>query len=476
MNILGEKTIIKAQADEMQGVAISDMGCVRKNNEDNMVLCNIWGNKCILAVAIDGVGGQEGGEVAAAIAAESIPAYLNNYSVGDELSLLREAVRHANNEIYSRRIETPTLANMSCVLTAALIDGASRKVHMAHVGDTRLYRYYAGELRKLSHDHSIVGYREEVGDLTEEQAMHHPQRNIISRDVGSELHENVEFVEGETFDLLGDSMLMLCSDGLCDMITSKQMISILSKDETLEKRCQQLVDDAKEAGGRDNVTVVLVKYSGEGVVSNDVSSNIVIDSDDSSESSDANSDDKSGETGNDGSSRNKKKLLRRILIILMALVLLAGVAVACYLFSKRGGKGSNSDQSGSSAVGGSTATSELPVTIDSMYTSDKLTVTADYTSFANGVGDANSMSLSKVADQMEYTCLRHAHRFLPDTLTAVAVNSVVDYDSLVAVGNIVVCESHLVSYDTTGIVFSVELKRDSTVMAHGRSQFRIVKK
>ena len=152
---------------------------------------------------------------------------------------------------------------MSCVLTSAIVDSRHRLVHMAHVGDTRLYLFANGVLKKLSHDHSLVGYREEIGDLTEEQAMHHPQRNLISRDVGSERYEDDSFVEGESFPLPADAMMLLCSDGLTDLITSAQIVAILQQKGTVEEQCRHLVDAAKAAGGKDNVTVVLAHYSGE---------------------------------------------------------------------------------------------------------------------------------------------------------------------------------------------------------------------
>ena len=171
----------------------TDVGRVRKNNEDTFLVCNLWDDDHILAVVIDGVGGYEGGEVAAAIARDSILEYLERNPFGDRLELLKHAVIYANNCIFKEREEKPGLSSMSCVLTASLTELVSMRVNIAHVGDTRLYQYSSDHIEKLSHDHSLVGYREEIGDLTEEEAMNHPQRNIISRDVGSSyLDENVK--------------------------------------------------------------------------------------------------------------------------------------------------------------------------------------------------------------------------------------------------------------------------------------------
>lgn len=243
-------------------VGCTDMGLVRSNNEDAYVVQNIWDKKHILAVAIDGVGGYEGGEVAAALAKESIVEFLNNNREGEKAELLKRAVIYANNTIYTERQRDAGRSQMSCVLTAVLVDVAEQYINMAHVGDTRLYQYCDAEFVKLSHDHSLVGYREEIGDLTEEEAMSHPQRNVISRDIGSRYlsEDECEYVEVNSFPLLPNSTLLLCSDGLCDMVTSVQMALILSEEAPLGLKVEHLIAAANAAGGRDNVTVVLVEY------------------------------------------------------------------------------------------------------------------------------------------------------------------------------------------------------------------------
>ncbi len=247
----------------MSSVTLSgntDMGKIRTNNEDAYIAQYIWDKNHILAVAIDGVGGYEGGEIAAALARKGIIEYLESYPNGERLELLKQAVVSANNTIFSERKNLPQYGNMSCVLTAVLVELKDRRINMAHVGDTRLYQFANGILTKLSHDHSLVGYREEIGELTEEEAMKHPQRNVIGRDVGSTLLDtsNDDYVEVSSFPLLSKSTLLLCSDGLCDMLTSAQMTSVLQKDLTVDKKVSALIDAANAAGGKDNVTVVLV--------------------------------------------------------------------------------------------------------------------------------------------------------------------------------------------------------------------------
>ena len=247
--------------------AASDLGQHRSNNEDAFIAQNIWDNDSVLAVAIDGVGGYEGGEVAAAIAKDTIVEYLENFKNGERADLLKQAVVEANNNIYNSRAESDEYKNMSCVLTAVLVETKKGLLHMAHIGDTRLYQYHQGEIKKLSHDHSLVGYREEVGELTEEEAMRHPQRNVIGRDMGSKyLEMNTDQIEMETFDLRSNSILLLCSDGLSDMITSSMICDVLSTHMTLDEKVKTLIDKANKAGGNDNITVVLVEYTGEEVM------------------------------------------------------------------------------------------------------------------------------------------------------------------------------------------------------------------
>ena len=242
----------------------TDVGRQRSNNEDAFV-AELLDENTVLAVVIDGVGGYEGGEVAAEIAQREIPSYLKEFNRGERLELLKQAVVFANNAIFDCGRNDMVRAHMECVLTSAVIDTNRKVIDMVHVGDTRLYQFHHGALRKLSHDHSYVGYCEENGELTEEEAMHHPRRNEISRAVGEGQHEvsDCGFLESEEFPLLPNSTFLLCSDGLTDLITSMQIVAILEQPLSLEEKVQVLIDAANEAGGKDNVTVVLVEYQAE---------------------------------------------------------------------------------------------------------------------------------------------------------------------------------------------------------------------
>jgi len=249
----------------------TDMGKLRTNNEDDLIFQSIWDENHVLGVAIDGVGGYEGGEVAAEIAKNTMVEYLEEYPNGERLVLLQEAVTAANNRIVEERQKQPKLSQMGCVLTAILVETEKRQINMVHIGDSRFYQFHNGTLTKLSHDHSYVGYREDINDLTEEEAMDHPKRNEISRLLGDQKHQSDDrdFIEAKTFPLLPDSILLLCSDGLTDLVTKAEITTILSQTTSLEEKVQALIDKANEKGGKDNITVVLIDYQNDEVDSVD---------------------------------------------------------------------------------------------------------------------------------------------------------------------------------------------------------------
>lgn len=257
---------------------LSSTGKVRTNNEDSFYVNHIWDENTVLAIVADGLGGCEKGEVASKLAVDTIVSYLATYSNGDRLELLRQAVIAANNAIIDNQEEIPDASNMSTVITVSIFDAMAHVVYLAHVGDTRLYQFtHDHGLVKLSHDHTLVGYKEEQGELTELEAMSHPKRNEISKVLGAtsvDVNSN-KFVELNSFDLSSKSSYLLCSDGLYDMITSSEIGEILDKEENLTDKLNGLIARANDAGGKDNITVVLVEN--QGMWSNSQSKNSDID-------------------------------------------------------------------------------------------------------------------------------------------------------------------------------------------------------
>jgi serine/threonine protein phosphatase PrpC len=242
------------------GVGKSDPGRVRVRNEDAMICDDELG---VYAV-IDGVGGQAAGDQAAAIAREMLLRRLSRLT-GSIAERLREAITIANNEIHRQARQQPDWRGMACVLTVAVIAGGWLTI--GHVGDSRLYLLYEGKIEKLTSDHSPVGAREDEGSLAEIEAMRHPRRNEIDREVGGELRapEDEAFIEIIEAPLPSDCALLLCTDGLSDLVTRDRIARIEARHRDDPQRVvDELIRAANEAGGRDNITVVYVTGAGRG--------------------------------------------------------------------------------------------------------------------------------------------------------------------------------------------------------------------
>ena len=193
----------------------SDPGLVRSNNEDAWYADLDRG----VFLVVDGIGGQAAGEKAAEIAVARVKARLERQT-GTAEQRIREAITMANNEIVRASSSRPDWAGMACVLTVAVLEDGHAVV--GHVGDSRLYQVRNGEIRKVTHDHSPVGEREDAREISEAEAMRHPRRNEVYRDVGSEQRspDDPDFIEIQTVPFSSDSALVLCSDGLSDQVPS----------------------------------------------------------------------------------------------------------------------------------------------------------------------------------------------------------------------------------------------------------------
>jgi serine/threonine protein phosphatase PrpC len=239
---------------------LTDTGKMRDNNEDSFIAETILHDRYIAACVIDGVGGYEGGEIAAKLTQEAIVDQLQNPSE-DIIQTLKEAFATANEKISKEKHSSGENGQMACVLTLALADIAGNKFYYAHVGDTRLYLFRDNSLVKVTRDHSFVGFLEDSGRLSEEAAMRHPKRNEINKALGFDDQQFLQpdYIEtGESPFLPGD-ILLLCSDGLSDMIGNTTITTILTADKNLKEKARALVKAANDAGGKDNITVVLVQ-------------------------------------------------------------------------------------------------------------------------------------------------------------------------------------------------------------------------
>lgn len=241
--------------DLLRAAARTDPGRMRSNNEDLPVIDAARG---IFGV-IDGIGGQAGGEIAAATARDVILQRLARPR-GTPAERVREAIAIANNAIYRRSQESRELHGMACVITLAII--ADGRLTIGHVGDSRLYKVRPDGLHKLTRDHSPVGEREESGELSEVDAMRHPRRNEVFREVGGVYRDKdePEFVDVIEEPLERDSAILLCSDGLTDMLPGSTIAHVIRQHTgNPERVVDALVAAANDAGGKDNITVVYVE-------------------------------------------------------------------------------------------------------------------------------------------------------------------------------------------------------------------------
>lgn len=239
------------------GVA-TDPGLQRAINEDRVLVHDALD----MFLVVDGLGGHAAGEMAAETAVRAISGYMESSALAGKLDVeenIRGAIAEANNQIYLLAQQNEAWRGMACVLTLAVIH--DEQVTFGHVGDSRLYLLWNGNLRKLTSDHSPVGEQEDQGELTEEQAMQHPRRNEVFRDVGSEPHDahDPQFIETRTFRFRQDAALLLCSDGLSDLLTSTVIGAIVERyNGDPDSTAQQLIEAANAAGGKDNISVVFV--------------------------------------------------------------------------------------------------------------------------------------------------------------------------------------------------------------------------
>jgi PPM family protein phosphatase len=238
--------------------AATDVGRMRKNNEDSYLSA-----KPVAAVA-DGMGGHSAGEVASAIAIEELAAlgdrgpWENETAATDDL---KQAILRANRRIREMAASDRKLNGMGTTLVALLEDGDM--VHVANVGDSRGYLLRQGELSQVTVDHSLVQELVDDGRLSPEDAERHPQRSVITRALG--IDPEVEF-DLFTYKLQVGDRLLLCSDGLSDVVEPTQIRNVLLRVRSAQKAARQLIAVANEQGGPDNITVIVVDAVDEAAV------------------------------------------------------------------------------------------------------------------------------------------------------------------------------------------------------------------
>ncbi len=229
----------------------TDTGRQRRDNEDSSFA------RAPLFVIADGMGGAQAGEVASRIAVEAFAGALPEQGSSEER--LAGRAQQANRDIYEKSRTAHEHAGMGTTLTAVYVGETGLAV--AHVGDSRAYLYRHGELGRLTQDHTLVEELLRRGKLTEEQAAEHPQRSIITRALGV---DPVVEVDTRTYAGRAGDVVLLCSDGLTSMITEAAIVGVLDAEPDLDRAAEALIAAANDAGGRDNITVILFRLEDVG--------------------------------------------------------------------------------------------------------------------------------------------------------------------------------------------------------------------
>ena len=246
---------------EFEFYSQTDTGRVRTNNEDSIAL----EEPCALAILADGMGGYAAGEVASGMACEFIRAELGrwlseaaaNATDADVKRAMDICVDNANRAIFSAANSNPTYAGMGTTLVMGVF--RSGRLLMGHIGDSRGYRWRAGQLQQITKDHSLLQEQIDAGMLTPEQALYSANKNLVTRALGV---EDLALLETHLHEVQSGDIYLMCSDGLSDMLRDPQIADVMSAHTSLADMGGALIAAANEAGRRDNIAVVLVRSQG----------------------------------------------------------------------------------------------------------------------------------------------------------------------------------------------------------------------
>ena len=235
----------------------TDTGRVRTNNEDSVAL----DESCAVAVLADGMGGYAAGEVASGMACDFIKAELGRWlheasaaaSDADVKRAMDICVDNANQAIFGAANSNPTYAGMGTTLVLGVFRPG--RLLMGHIGDSRGYRWRNGVLQQITKDHSLLQEQIDAGMLTPEQAQYAANKNLVTRALGV---EDMVLLETHQHDVVSGDVYLMCSDGLSDMLRDAQIAEIMAAHPSLSDMGEALVAAANEAGGRDNIAVILV--------------------------------------------------------------------------------------------------------------------------------------------------------------------------------------------------------------------------
>ena len=268
----------------VRSFGLTDPGRVRPSNQDQFVIVELARTMSIHGTSIpqakaqysrhrghillvaDGMGGHQAGEVASALSVTSVEAFLLNtlnrffnLKASDEQNVLMEfqsALLQTDAKMFEEASQHPELVGMGTTLTMAFV--VDWRLFLAHVGDSRCYVFSRNELHQLTRDHSMVAELVRRGAMSPLEASHHPNRHVITNVLGGP--QQGAQVELHKLDLEPDDIVLLCSDGLTEMVSDDRIAAVLREEYEPKKICERLVAQANEGGGQDNITVVVAIF------------------------------------------------------------------------------------------------------------------------------------------------------------------------------------------------------------------------
>ena len=242
----------------MNKISLTDIGLVREKNQDSIFASDEF--DLPLFIIADGMGGHKGGEIASKTAIENIKAiFLKNkkklVSSRNIIKTIEEALQKSNTDIHKKSLKTLEYSGMGTTVSLCYI--YESYVYIGHVGDSRIYKITSDNIIQLTEDHSLTNELLKKGEITAEEALSHPQKNIITRAVGSSPCLEVDI---EKVNLKNTDSLLLCTDGLYNMVEDNKILEIFKENTSLKVTGNKLVNQAKNNGGYDNISLILIGF------------------------------------------------------------------------------------------------------------------------------------------------------------------------------------------------------------------------
>ena len=243
----------------MLSAGLTDIGLVRKVNEDSF-LCDFQLKDLHFYIVADGMGGHNAGEIASSMAIDYVRTYMEKIymeilmTVENITFMIRKAIQYANERVYKKSIMNSQYVGMGTTFTLVCIYGDHMII--GHVGDSRVYRINSDGIVRLTNDHSLVEELLRNGTIGPEEAANHPQKNVITRALGTSYS-----IEVDTFvyPIVKEDNILVCSDGLTNEVGELEIQSIVERNTDMNLVCKELIDKAKDFGGYDNITVIVVR-------------------------------------------------------------------------------------------------------------------------------------------------------------------------------------------------------------------------